>query len=852
MVRVLGCVAAVLAVAGCSNIDTFYCAPNFFCPAGTECDAENERCLTDEQKANCADKQEGEVCQISKGGGICVLGACLVPICGNDEVEPGEMCDDGNTTPLDGCSFDCRSDETCGNNVTDLLLGETCDDGNLLSHDGCGICQTEVPFWTPSRFIGTGPAREKHSLAYDSSRGRVVLFGGTFNGPPLDDTWEWDGSGWQQIDTVTQGPSPRTGAAMAYDVARRRVVLFGGDMQGEDRSTWEWDGATWKNVIASGATIPFRRSGHAMAYHAARRRVILYGGFDSGTLDQKTWEWDGQSWTVVATTGPDFRYDHAMAYDPRRNRMVVFGGLTDIDTDTGGGTSRSDTWEWDGATWTRVQNDVAQPAPRRGHAMAYDPTRQTILLFGGRNQAGVNLSDFWEWDGTTWTQIAATGPSGRIDHDMVFDLAHSGIFLSGGNGGTETLGDPWVFTAGEWRGFSNRNWPLVLREHAAAYDPLRGRIVMFGGVTATSTPTREDEVWELVGLGWEHPEPVTRPSSRFQHAMAYDVAARKILVTGGLDPALNGQSWHWDGTTWTDVTGGGALAVHSHAMTTDTARNRVVLFGGFDGSNAATDGLWEWDGGGWTHRPLAIGDPVPPARQQHAIAYDVHRQKTVLFSGDSVAGFIADVWEWDGIGWTERLPIQSPPARTNHVFVYDPALRNAVVMGGGFSSSSRSDIWAWEPGADGAPDAWREIVPLSNRPPQQLQHAASYDALRRELVILGKDAPVSPASTTLEIWRLQYRVPGAVPESCLFGRDVDGDTLIGCDDPDCWGFCTPLCPFGAEWCQADPGPRCGDGQCNPYLENHRLCPSDCSAAALCGDFFCDAPETAATCPGDCL
>jgi MYXO-CTERM domain-containing protein len=60
---------------------------------------------------------------------------CRTIACGNGFVEPGEVCDDGNTTPGDGCNATCTSDETCGNGVLDP--GEVCDDGNTTPGDGC-------------------------------------------------------------------------------------------------------------------------------------------------------------------------------------------------------------------------------------------------------------------------------------------------------------------------------------------------------------------------------------------------------------------------------------------------------------------------------------------------------------------------------------------------------------------------------------------------------------------------------------------------------------------------------------------------------------------------------------------
>lgn len=44
----------------------------------------------------------------------------------------------------------------------------------------------------------------------------------------------------------------------------------------------------------------------------------------------------------------------------------------------------ADTWEWDGATWTRIMGGIVPPQ-RANHALAYDAARARVLLFGGAN-----------------------------------------------------------------------------------------------------------------------------------------------------------------------------------------------------------------------------------------------------------------------------------------------------------------------------------------------------------------------------------------------------------------------------------------------------------------------------------
>ncbi len=67
------------------------------------------------------------------------------PACGNDVVETGEGCDDGNTVPNDGCSATCQIElPVCGNGVVEGA--EECDDGNTTSGDGCSsACVCDCP-----------------------------------------------------------------------------------------------------------------------------------------------------------------------------------------------------------------------------------------------------------------------------------------------------------------------------------------------------------------------------------------------------------------------------------------------------------------------------------------------------------------------------------------------------------------------------------------------------------------------------------------------------------------------------------------------------------------------------------
>src|SRR5439155_51953 len=68
---------------------------------------------------------------------------CQLPRCGDHVVDAlhGEACDDGNNVSGDGCSGDCKSNETCGNDIVDTATGEQCDAGGANSNNPNAPCR---------------------------------------------------------------------------------------------------------------------------------------------------------------------------------------------------------------------------------------------------------------------------------------------------------------------------------------------------------------------------------------------------------------------------------------------------------------------------------------------------------------------------------------------------------------------------------------------------------------------------------------------------------------------------------------------------------------------------------------
>ncbi|HET8542665.1 MAG TPA: kelch repeat-containing protein [Anaeromyxobacter sp.] len=93
--------------------------------------------------------------------------------------------------------------------------------------------------------VGTSPAaRGLHVMTWDSVRGRALLFGGKSAQGELRDVWEWTGTEFVQRSPPANAvwPRARVESAMAFDSRRGRAVLFGGTSAGAKLDDlWEWD-----------------------------------------------------------------------------------------------------------------------------------------------------------------------------------------------------------------------------------------------------------------------------------------------------------------------------------------------------------------------------------------------------------------------------------------------------------------------------------------------------------------------------------------------------------------------------------------------------------------------------------
>jgi len=578
---------------------------------------------------------------------------------------------------------------------------------------------------------------------------------------------------WARLVPGGPGPGARGSASAIYDPVRDRVVVFGG---GATNDVWALSlgGApAWTRLTPAGAP-PSARGAHSAIYDPARDCMVVFGGYDRTTSFDDVWALSlgtTPAWTQLAPVGapPAARCAHSAIYDPVRDRMVIFGGWNTWN----GSTYHADIWTLslgDTPAWTQLAPSGATPDARFGQVAVYDPAGDAMVVFGGRRAAFPrNLGEVWTLslgDTPAWIQLApgGPGPGARYLNAAAYDPLRCRLIEFGGyNSIDDPTRDVWALTLGATPAWANLTpvAPTARYGHTAVYDPVGDRMVVYGGYDE-STP-RLNDVWTLSLSGqpqWSQLAPVgTPPDARFRHSAIYDPVRGRMIVFGG----YGGSRYDYTGPhfgdvwalslngppAWTQLSPAEAqpAARQLHSAIYDPLGDRMIVYGGRDGTTACYDDVWALSLGdppAWTR--LSPAGTSPGGQRAHTAVYAPTPPRMVVFGGTvkGVSYPTNDTWtlSLDGTPtWTKLEPAGKAAGlkRAGHVAIYDPVRDRMIVYGGGYAWGGMDytiDPWALSLGQ--AP-AWTELSPTGEEVVQEFIEPASavYDPLRDRMLVFG-------------------------------------------------------------------------------------------------------------------
>lgn len=346
-----------------------------------------------------------------------------------------------------------------------------------------------VPTWTilfpASNDPDLNPELAAHSAVYDPGSNTMIVFGGLdANSVPQNNvlvetnangTGGIEAGAWSELSLDPfLSPPARAFHSAVYDQTNNRMIVFGGcaDVVCHIPLNDAWVltnanglGGTpaWTQLSPSG-TLPSPREFHNAMYDATNNRMIVYSG-DNGVVDfTDVWVLSNANglggtpaWTQLSPTGstPDAFDGASAAYDPARNTMIVFGG-------TNFGNSVWTLSNANGLTgtpaWTNLIGNGAAGSPKGRFAAqaVYDSTGNRMTIFGGNGNFGSTNPDF---DFGTFNDV--------------WVLANAN-----GSGGTPA----WTQLHPKWSGDGivlpgTRTWFSAVR------DPGTNSLIIFGGIS---------------------------------------------------------------------------------------------------------------------------------------------------------------------------------------------------------------------------------------------------------------------------------------------------------------------------------------------------------------------------------
>ena len=288
-------------------------------------------------------------------------------------------------------------------------------------------------------------------------------------------------------------PPGRYGHTATYDPVRDRMVVFGGADAGSLNNVWVLalsGRPTWSALAPSGS-LPSARNGHTAVYDPVRDRIVVFGGWDGTSYSNDTWALSlsgSPAWSALAPAGmlPSARYGQTAIYDPVRDRMVVFGGRDEFG-------ARKDVWALSLAvvpSWTALAPSGSPPSTRYGHAAIYDPVRDRMVVFGGYDPENGTRNDTWALSlsgSPAWSALAHSVhlPSARHGHTAIYDRPRDRMVVFGGFYADFSRNDAWALSLSgspAWSALApGASLPSTRYAHTAIYDSLRARMVVFGG-----------------------------------------------------------------------------------------------------------------------------------------------------------------------------------------------------------------------------------------------------------------------------------------------------------------------------------------------------------------------------------
>ena len=428
--------------------------------------------------------------------------------------------------------------------------------------------------WTTLKANGTAgnpSIRSGAAMVYDAANDRLIITSGYNGSTYLSDVWQYSVSGgaFTQLSPTGTAPGGRELPSAGYDSVNQRLILMGG-WQGSATTnrndivqlsltsgTEAWTQIK-SNDVSNQGMFPFSNASTAVDTNRNIMVISTLYGYDS--TDKYVYAFNlgdtSTSAPIYSLTVVDYfraRDAPAYVYNTARNEFLLVNGYSAMDDDTtiANGEHISEIWAYSQTqqTWRYAARGPFNMTQCEGGMAVYDSANNRVIFFGGLRGSSQMSNDVWELKADAFGMYKATklAPSGTLPAQRwlmagCYDAANHRMVVWGGQNNSTILGDVWA---------------LDLTSGAEAWTQL--------------SPTG------------------TAPTAAWQPAYTYDAATSRLYVHGGQTGAsYTSQLFYLTLSTtngvWTNTGVTGGLSLRGAVMGYDSSNQRLICFGGFDGT----------------------------------------------------------------------------------------------------------------------------------------------------------------------------------------------------------------------------------------------------------------------------
>jgi hypothetical protein len=306
--------------------------------------------------------------------------------------------------------------------------------------------------------------------------------------------------------------------------------------------------------------------------------------------------------------------------------------------------------------WAELATSETSPAPREDHTWTITSDGATAYLFGGRDGPTVydDLWAYTlATDGWRSVTPSAETPPARFGHNAVW-ASGIGLVIFAGQGEAGFFGDLWAYdpASNSWRLLPANGAAPVSRYGSCGTTGPDGRLWISHGFTSDGQRFADTRAYDFEINTWIDETPVGEaPVRRCLHACWWTDDGELILYGGQTTGTVAlGDRWRLTvgerpGTNaWTQLQPSGEAPANRNLYAAARWGHGTLMFGGqgLDGGYLA-DTWWLADDG--DALPLETGRTAPSARSGSEMIVDSARGRLLLFGGRDGQAAFGDLWQ---------------------------------------------------------------------------------------------------------------------------------------------------------------------------------------------------------------